>query len=176
MTCPSIILAVLLAASSAQVTSSTGLDSAAQPAAVESAANLGSAQPLFCMRGFKGLTGQGEDNESAVAVVKIASPRAITNATVSDFRLVNRAGQEQILTHAVSVEVFDRVHVQSEGSATYYLNTGGTTPWNGILPARAIRLRFRADFSASPDEDYTRFRIKIGPYVIEGPVTGIWAS
>ena len=128
------------------------------------------------MTGFKGLTGPGEANESVVVVVKIDSARAIPNATVSEFRLVNRAGQEQILTHAVSVEVFDRVHVPSEGRATYYLNTGGTTPWDGTLPSGAIRLRFRADFSASSVDFYTRFRIKIGPYLIEGPVDGMWPS
>lgn len=128
------------------------------------------------MTGSKGFAGPGEDNESALAVVEIDSHRIITNATVSDFRLWDRAGKEQNLTHAVSVEVFNRVHVPSEGSATYYLNRGGTTPWDGTLPARAIRLRVRSGFSANPAEDFMRFRIKIGPYVIEGPVEGTWPS
>jgi hypothetical protein len=91
--------------------------------------------------------------------------------TVSDFALFDQAGKATKFKRVVEVEEFDRPRVPTEGIDAYYLNPGGTRPWNGTLPAGKIRLRITVALLGEPGMA-VRFRLKMGQYSIEGPVNG----
>jgi hypothetical protein len=155
---------------------------ALKPAVVQPAEADENAKPLFCAFGGVGLVPiprpPGFESEFAVAVVEINSPRKTTHVAVSDFVLFDQAGKATKLRRVVKVEVFEEARVASEGLFAYYLNTASasaTHPWDGTLPAGRIRLRVRValvEFPVAP----VRFKLKIGRYVIEGPVDGSWPT
>ena len=147
----------------------------AMPAAVEPATANSNAKSLFCAFGGIGMTPihppSGFESEFAVAVVEINSPRETPNVVVSDFVLFNQAGKATRFKRVVAVEEFDRARIPAEGIDAYYLNPGGTRPWNGTLPAGKIRLRIKVALPEDPGMP-VRFRLRIGQYIIEGPVNG----
>jgi hypothetical protein len=112
------------------------------------------------------------EREFAVAVVEIDSPRELRNMAVSEFGLIDSVGTLTAARRIVSVEDFQRLQTSTEGSSAYYENPGGTQPWNGTLPAGVIRLRVRAAMPSSYPQPSVRFRLRIGPYSIEGPPIG----
>jgi hypothetical protein len=103
--------------------------------------------------------------------VEINSPSKMASAAVSDFVLFDQVGKAKKFRRVIEVEVFDRTHAANEGLEAYYLNPGGTRPWNGTLPAGKIRLRIRVSLIDEPIAP-VRFKLTIGPYLIEGPVNG----
>jgi hypothetical protein len=147
----------------------------ATPVAVEPAAGHANVKPLYCAFGGIGMQPihppPGFESEFAVAVVEINSPSETANVTVSDFVLFDQAGKATKFKRVVEVGEFVRTRVATEGEAAYYLNPGGTNPWTGILPAGKIRLCIKVALFKEPIAP-VRFRLKIGPYIIEGPVNG----
>jgi len=147
----------------------------AMPAAVEPTTANSNVKSLFCAFGGIGMTPihppPGFESEFAVAVVEINSPSKATNVTVSDFVLFDQTGKATKFKRVVQVEEFDRTRIPTEGIDAYYLNPGGTRPWDGTLPAGKIRLRIRVALPEDPGMA-VRFRLKIGQYLIEGPVNG----
>jgi hypothetical protein len=132
---------------------------------------------LFCAFGGVGIMSPGEsEREFAVAVVEIDSPGETTNVAFSDFILFDKEGRETKFNRLISVEVFDRAHQPTEGSFAYYLNSGGTQPWKGTLPAGKIRLRIKVALPCEPGDFPGRFRLIIGKNSIEGPVDGEWPT
>ncbi len=115
------------------------------------------------------------ESQFAVAVVEINSTKETANLAVSDFVLLDQTGKATKFKRVVEVEVFDRPRVATEGSYAYYLNPGGTRSWKGILPAGKIRLRIKVALTSIPAHP-VRFRLTIGPYVIEGPVDCEWPT
>ena len=145
------------------------------PVAVEAATANSNVKSLFCAFGGIGMTPihppPGFVSEFAVAVVELNSPRETPNVVVSDFVLFNQAGKATRFKRVVAVEEFDRERIPAEGIDAYYLNPGGTRPWNGTLPAGKIRLRIKVALPEDPGMAVT-FRFKIGKYIIKGPVNG----
>jgi hypothetical protein len=133
------------------------------------------AKALFCAHGSVGLQAPELEQHFAVVVVEIDSPIDTANIVVSDFGLFDRAGNVTRFKRVVDVEEFNRARLAGEGSFAYYLNSGGTQAWNGTLRAGRMRLRVRV---ALVDEPFApvRFRLIVGPHVIEGPVDGQWPS
>ncbi len=103
------------------------------------------------------------------------SQRVAANVAVSDFALFDDAGKATKLKRVVEAEEFDRGWVGTVGEFAYYLNPGGTRPWNGTLPIGKIRLRIRVALVERPVHP-VRFKLTLGPYVIEGPVNGSWPT
>ncbi len=137
---------------------------------------------LFCAYGSVGIIPTsppaGFESQFAVAVVEINSSKGTANVTVSDFVLFDQEGKATKAKRVIKVEEFDEPHETSEGWMTYYLKTaknGGTRLWNSTLPAGRIRLRISVAFAEAPDEP-VRFRVTVGPHVIEGPVDGSWPT
>ena len=134
---------------------------------------------VFCAYGSPSFVSPKYHPELAVAVVDVSSPRKIENAAVSDVALIARNGDTEKMMRLAKVEIFGEPHFAGEGYGEYYLDTrpaGTTRPWNGTLPAGEIRLRVQAELTnkASHPE---HCRVKVGPYVIEGPVNmGPWAN
>ena len=101
----------------------------------------------------------------------------MTNVPVSDFILLGRHGGTTAMKRVVQIDVFEPgpfIYVRPGAPAKfgYYLNPGpgnGTHAWDRTLPAGKIRLRIRGALKAAPVEP-ERFRLRLGPYVIEGPV------
>ncbi|MGD0858824.1 MAG: hypothetical protein ABR912_05865 [Terracidiphilus sp.] len=157
--------------------------SLAQSAASKSEAGNGTAKSLFCGYGSVGFMPDplppGFETQFAVAVVEIDSPSETRDAAVSGFVLFDEAGKTTESKRVVSVEVFKRPRVATEGEYAYYLNRGDkpgdTPPWNGTLPAGKIRLRIRVALAKEPISP-VRFKLKIGQYVIEGPVDCAWPT
>lgn len=143
--------------------------------ALEPTASDTSVKPLYCAFGGIGITPihppQGFESEFAVAVVEINSPSETANVTVSDFVLLDQGGKATKFKRVVQIEVFHRPRIATEGIGAYYENPGGTSPWNGTLPAGKIRLRIKVALLGEPGMA-VRFRLKIGQYIIEGPVNG----
>ena len=143
--------------------------------AVEPVTGNSNVKSLFCAFGGIGMTPihppPGFESEFAVAVVEINSPSETSNVAVSDFVLLDQAGKATKIKRVVEVEEFNRPRLPTEGIDAYYLNPGGTRPWNGTLPVGRIRLRIKVALLEVPDMP-VRFRLKIGQYTIEGPVNG----
>jgi hypothetical protein len=147
----------------------------------------GTATALFCAFGSVGLVPvprpAGFVSEFAVAVVEIKSSAAMTNVSVSDFRFLGRHGGTTPMKRVVQVDVFEPgpfIYVRPGAPAKfgYYLNPGpgnGTHAWDRTLPAGKIRLRIRVALKSAPVEP-ERFRLRLGPYVIEGPIDGVWPT
>jgi len=156
---------------------------AANPAlmlvAAEPASGDASVKPLFCAYGGVEMipipTPPSFEAQFAVVVVEINSPSEISNVAVTGFVLLDKEGKETKLKRVVEIEKFDRPRVATEGEEAYYLNSGGTRPWNGILPAGTIRLRIRIALSKEPIAP-VRFKLIIGRHVVEGPVNSAWAT
>jgi hypothetical protein len=130
------------------------------------------AKALFCAYQGVGYTGpSGSERQYAVAVVEIESAKKIRNASLADFALIDQSGKETKLSRIVQVEIFERHRVASEGEFAYYLNSGGTRPWDGTLPAGKIQLRARVAFTERTSLA-VRFRLVIGAQIIEGTVNG----
>ncbi len=147
----------------------------------------GTATVLYCTFGSVGVIPRprpaGFESEFAVAVVEIRSPVAMTNVRVSDFVLLERNGGTIGMKRVVQVDVFEpepftQARAGQEGIDAYYRNPGpgnGTHAWDGTLPAGTIRLRIRLALKSAPSEP-ERFRLRLGPYVVEGPVDGAWPT
>jgi hypothetical protein len=134
---------------------------------------------LFCAHGSIGMRPNplppGFETQFAVAVIEIQSSTEVTNAAVSEFSLFNKDGQETKLKRVVEVEELLRTLVAGERTQAYYLNAGGTRPWDGRLPARTVQLRVRVALMETPVSP-VRFRLVIGTSVIEGKVDGRWPT
>lgn len=157
--------------------------SLAQSATTKTEAGSATARSLFGAYGSVGFMPDplppGFETQFAVAVVEIDSPHEIRNVAVTDFVLFDEAGKTIKSKRVVSVEVFNRPRVATEGEFAYYLNQGDkpgdTPPWNGTLPAGKIRLRIRVALAKEPINS-VRFKLKVGQYVIEGPVDCAWPT
>jgi hypothetical protein len=141
----------------------------------------GTATALYCEFGGVGITPTpvppGYERYFAVAVVEIDSPNETKNVEVSDFSMFEEGGAETKLKRVGEVEEFNRVRLPTQNDGAYYMNPGGTRPWNGILPAGTIRLRVRVALVKEPVFfNRGRFRLTIGSYVIEGPVNAEWPT
>lgn len=134
---------------------------------------------LFCAYGSYSVVSKQYHPTVVVTVVDVYSERKLERGGISEVTLIASSGQATTMTRLVNVEVFGEPHLPHESYGKYYLDTnpsGTTRRWNGILPAGDIRLRIRAEVSnlASNPE---RCRVRVGPYVIEGPVNfGPWAQ
>jgi hypothetical protein len=147
----------------------------------------GTTTVLFCAFGSVGLVPvprpAGFESEFAVAVVEINSSAAMTNVSVSDFVLLGGHGETTAMKRVVHVDVFEPgpfIYVRPGAPAKfgYYLNPGpgsGTHAWDRTLPAGKIRLRIRVAMKSASVEP-ERFRLRLGPYVIEGPIDGAWPT
>jgi hypothetical protein len=141
--------------------------------------NRDGARALFCAYGGVGLTPREPPRDfvrhSAVAVVEISSRRRITDVKVTEFTLFDRNDRLTTFTRVVAIEGFlNRSRRASEGPFAYYLNPAGA-PWDGTLPAGTIRLRVHVALAEEPT-DLVRFRVSLGPFVVEGPVDGEWPT
>jgi hypothetical protein len=148
-------------------------------AKTEPPATEGAAKMLFCAHGFASLTPRpvppGFDSYLALAVVEINSPRDTTNTPISEFELFDESGKATKMKRIINVDNFDEPGV-FKGDEEFYFGTnpsGGTRPWNGALPAGRIRLRIHASLVEAPGHA-VRCKLKIGDYVVEGPVNGLW--
>ena len=134
---------------------------------------------LFCAHGSIGMRPNplppGYETQFAVAVVEIQSAMEVPNVGVTEFSLFNNDGKETKLKRVMEVEEFSRTPVADEGRFAYYLNRGGTRPWDGKLPARTVPLRVRVALLETPMQP-VRFRLVIGTNVIEGKVDGRWPT
>jgi hypothetical protein len=145
----------------------------------------GTTTALFCAFGSVGwipVPRPAEfESEFAVVVVEIRSAAAMTNVPVSDFVLLERHGTTTAMKRVVQVDVFypkpfTPARAGQEGIFAYYLNPGhGTRAWDRTLPAGTIRLRIRLALKSAPLEP-ERFRLRLGPYVIEGSIAGSWPT
>jgi hypothetical protein len=147
----------------------------------------GTATALFCAFGSVGLIPvprpTGFESEFAVTVVEIRRAAAMTNVPVSEFVLLERHGRTTAMKRVVQVDVFEpepltQARAGQQGMFAYYLNPGpgdGTHAWDRTLPAGIIRLRIRVALKSAPLEP-ERFRLRLGPYVIEGPIDGAWPT
>lgn len=150
-----------------------------EPAPGSIAVANGLGRSLFCASGTTGAIPfsppPGFEPNLAVAVVEIASPKAVSNASVTSFALSDADGKTLPMKRVVSVEVFERQRSAAEGSAAFFLNSGDTTPWNGTLPAGKIRLRVKV---ALPSQPYApqRYALTFGPYSIAGPCDVTWPT
>jgi hypothetical protein len=122
----------------------------------------------------------GFENEFAVAVVEVNNERALPNAPAPDVTLLYQDGKTIGTKRVVSVEVFDEPFVPGEGSMGFYLATrrgGHTHPWNGTLPTGMVHLRVRVALAAQNGVPPPQLcRVRLGPYTVEGPWDGIWAT
>jgi hypothetical protein len=172
---PKIILCLVVLLFVLPAVSLTAPRCLAMPVAAEPVTGNSNVKSLFCAFGGIGMTPihppPGFESEFAVVVVEINSPNETTNVAVSDFVLFDQAGKATKFKRVVEVEEFDRPRVATEGVDAYYLNPGGTRPWNGTLPAGKIRLRIRVALTEDPIAP-VRFRLTLGKYVIEGSVNG----
>jgi hypothetical protein len=117
----------------------------------------------------------GFESQFAVVVLEIESPRNIPNVAVSDFALLDGAGKATNAKRIIEVEEFRRPRVATEGSMAYYLNPGGTRPWNGTLPAGRIRLRVQVALVAEPTAAVS-YKLTLGQYAIGGPCDAEWPT
>jgi hypothetical protein len=147
----------------------------AQSAVAANGLDASGGKALFCSFGGIGMQPSplppGFEAQFAVAVVEINRTREIRKAKVSDFVLFDQSGQATNFKRVVSVEVFDRPRLASEGDDAYYLNPGNTQPWDGTLPAGRIYLRIKVALLSHPTLP-VRFRLVVGRQVIEGPING----
>jgi hypothetical protein len=139
---------------------------------------------LFCAYGSIGSQPvpppPGFENQFAVAVVEVNSSRAVPNAPLPKVTLLYGRGKPIGTKRVISVEVFDEPFVPGEGNMAFYLNTnprGHTHRWGGTLPAGMVHLRVRVALPAQAFVPIPKScRVRIGPYVIEGPVDGSWPT
>jgi hypothetical protein len=155
---------------------------AIMPASVEPAAISNNAKALYCAYGGIGMTPispqTGFESQFAVAVIEIHSSRQTKNVAITDFVLLDRAGQATKLKRVVKVEEFNGPQGTTEGIWEHYLDAkegDGTHLWNGTLPTGRIRLRVRVALIEAPIAPVS-FRLKVGRYVIEGPVDASWGT
>jgi hypothetical protein len=137
------------------------------------------AKPLFCAYGGVGLVPDplpaGYETEFAVAVVEVHSVTETASNAVTQFILFDKDGAETKMKRVVETEIFERPRVASEGEFAWYLNPGGTRPWDGRLPAGTVRIRLRVALERAPAAP-VRFRLKIGSQSLEGIVDGSWPT
>ncbi len=142
--------------------------------------NIGSAKMLFCASGSEG--GQpnspirGQDMEFAVAVFEINNPAGLSGQSISDFVLADDSGTKR--PKRVDVVVFKKLPRRHESLGGYYLDPAGPAlPWNGTLPKGTIRLHVSAAFGEQyPAKNSARCRVRVGPYLIVGPLNMRWAT
>ena len=137
------------------------------------------AKPLFCMYGGVEVVPDplppGYETQFAIAVVEIDSQHEASGLAVTDLELLDKDGAATKLKRVVEVEVFERPRVATEGEFAYYLNPGSTRPWNGTLPVGKIEIRVRVALERAPVAP-VRFRLVLGPHMIEGRVDGSWPT
>lgn len=118
------------------------------------------------------------ETEFVVIVVEIDSPREQRGVAVTDVQLRGADGSIAMARRIVEVEEFVRVRGE-EGECAYWLNPGGTRPWNGTLPAGRTRLRVRASLAEEPPSvavSQLVIRFAVGSLVAEGPVQCRWPT
>jgi hypothetical protein len=139
---------------------------------------------LFCAYGSVGMQPYplppNYENQFAVAVVEVNNSRPVPNAPLPEVTLLYEKGKSIGTKRVVSVDVFDEPFVAGEGDMAFYLNTdrrGHTHRWDRTLPGGMVHLRVRV---ALPTQSFLPVpkscRVRIGPYVIEGPIDGSWAT
>ena len=139
------------------------------------AAAPGKATVLRAVYGGVGITPLGAiPPQFVVAVVQFDNDKELHDLRVSKFVVFGAAGTETPALRVVSIERFDRQRIATEGESAYYLNPGGTTPWDGILPKGVIRIRVKMEIPR--DILPTRLRFKLGPYVVEGMISCSWPT
>lgn len=114
----------------------------------------------------------------AVVVVEIDSLHA-RRGVVPEVTLFERDGTALTTRRIVELERFARVPSSAEGELAYFLNPGGTTPWDGTLPAGRIRLRIRIALQeqrADPRVCRVRLADPSAPIVVERDVDGSWPT
>ena len=152
---------------------------AAPPAADSIAVHSVTIKKLYCAFGGVSLipvpTPPDFEAQFAVVVLEVDSVIATPHVAVTDFALTDGAGKTTRLKRVVSVEVFARPRVATEGIAAYYLNPGGTHPWNGTLPAGKICLRIRVALPQDPG-NAAAFMIKIDGQAVAGSVDCCWPT
>ena len=143
------------------------------------ARNTAVARALFCAHGGVGLvpreTPPGFELHFAVAVVEISSPRRIAGVKATEFSLFDEVKRVTTFTRVIAIEVFDPPRRSAEGAFAYYLDSPAR-PWDGTLPSGTVRLRVRVAISERPMGFIVLFRLSLGPFVVEGPVNGEWAT
>lgn len=169
-----------IAVSIATVIIAVGCAASARARTPQAAGSSAGTRSLFCAYGGVGLRPDPRPPDYelhyAVAVVEISSPRRITDAKVTEFALFDRNQNATTLKRVVTIEEFrDHPRSASEGSFAYYLNPAGA-PWDGTLPAGTIRLRVRVALAEEPTDLMVRFRVSLGPFVVEGAVDGEWPT
>jgi hypothetical protein len=129
----------------------------------------GSAKALSCGYQSVGLqsSSPGFENDFAYALIEINSPSTI-KAAITDFAVYNQDGNETTFKRVAEVDEVLRGGTE-ECPRSISTNNDDLRVWNGTLPKGTIRLCVRAAFIKAPDF-VTRFRLKIGPYIIQGPV------
>ena len=162
-TAGALVLGLYIAATSTPITG------AQAPSTAPGGAN---ARLLRCMYGSIGLQPvhppPGYELQFAEATVEISSPKAIPNAVVSRFDLVDQAGNVIHMKRVIYVRLVD------EPAAEW--NAGPS--WNGTLPAGVVRLHVRVALTRqdNPQANPGRCTLTIGPYAIDGPVDGAWGT
>lgn len=139
---------------------------------------------LFCAYGSVGAQPlhppPGYENQFAEAVVELNNTRRVPNAPAPNVTLLYPSGKSITTKRVISVEVFDEPYVPGEGDMAFYLNTdsrGHTHNWDGTLTTGMVHLRVRVALSTRSWVPMpTSCKVTIGPYKIEGPVDGSWAT
>jgi hypothetical protein len=160
------------------------LITAAPVAADEPLPGYASLKLLYCAFGSIGLQPvpppPGFENQFAVAVVEVNNSRKVPNAPLPYVTLLDQRGKAIGTKRVISVEVFDEPFIPGEGNGAFYLNTdprGHTQTWDGTLPTGMIRLRIRVALATQSFVSMPRScRVTVGPYSVEAPADGSWAT
>lgn len=120
----------------------------------------------------------------AVVVVEIDSRTEVADVTVSNFELLDHAGNATRFKRVVVIEEFERSRSDDEGECAYWLGSDGTRPWNGTLPTGKIRLRVRVALAEDPPREVFRsqgdsrvtFRLTLGRHLVDGPIECRWPT
>jgi hypothetical protein len=137
---------------------------------------------LFCATGGVGSvpvpTPADFESRFAVAVVEIDSPSRL-ETLVPAFTVIAADGAPLTTRRVVEVERFDRVPSAAEGTHAFFLNAGGTTAWDGVVPPGTMRLRIRIALENSPAMPAV-CRVDLGsagaPLVVERDLDGVWPT
>ena len=160
--------------------------SAFQPvAADESSPARVSMKLLFCANGSIGIEPSmqaqpGFESQLAVAVVEVNTSQKAIHSSLPQVTLLYDKEQSASTKRVISAEVFDEPFVAGETNMAFYLNTdrrGHTHPWDETLPIGMVHLRVRVALAMQSSLPMPKAcRVKIGPYMVEGPIDGTWPT